>query len=292
MDIRNFGDTKLKVSALGFGAGEIGDFAVDDKNVEIILNSALDFGINLIDTARGYYASEERIGKFISRRRNEFVLSTKVGYSVEGEEDWSYNCIIKGIDEALTKMKTDVIDIVHLHTCDLEVLKSGEAIDALDKAKEEGKIKLTAYSGENEDLLFAINCGRFDSVQSSFNICDQRNLYSNLPKAKEKAMGFIAKRPIANAPWRFTERPAGHYCEEYWQRLQKMNLNIDMDLYEAALRFSAFTWGIDTCIVGTTNLKHLKRNIEIVEKGKLPEDIIEVIKSAFQKNDDNWIGQV
>jgi len=198
--LRNFGNTNLKVSALGFGAGEIGDFAVDDKIVDNILNTA--------------------------HRRNEFVISTKVGYGVEGEKDWSYNCILKGIDEALIKMKTDVIDIVHLHTCDLEVLKSGEAIDALDKAKSENKIKLAAYSGENENLEYAINCGRFDSVQSSFNICDQRNLYSNLPKAKDKGMGFIAKRPIANAPWRFAERPAGHYCEEYWQRLQKMNLKI------------------------------------------------------------------
>lgn len=291
MDFRNFGTTNLKVSALGFGAGEIGDFAVDDKTVEIILNSALDLGINLIDTARGYFASEERIGKFISHRRNEFVLSTKVGYGVEGEKDWSYNCILKGIEEALIKMKTHVIDIVHLHTCGLEVLKSGEVMNALDKAKSDGKIKLLGYSGENENLNYAINIGRFDSVQSSFNICDQRNLYSNLPKAKEKGLGFIAKRPIANAPWRFSERPTGHYCEEYWLRFQNMNLNIDMDLYEAALRFSAYTWGIDSCIVGTTDLNHLKRNFEIIEKGKLPEDIIKIINEAFQKNDVNWVGQ-
>lgn len=289
--LRNFGDTNLKVSALGFGAGEIGDLSIDSKTVDIILNTALDLGINLIDTARGYYASESRIGLYISRRRNEFVISTKVGYGIDGEKDWSYNSITIGINDALIKMKTDVIDIVHLHTCDLEVLKNGEAIDALDKAKADGKIKFLAYSGENENLEYAINCGRFDCVQSSFNICDQRNLYSNLPHAKEKGMGFIAKRPIANAPWRFAERPAGHYCEEYWQRLYKMNLNIDMDLYEAALRFSAFTWGIDTCIVGTTNPEHLKRNVEIIEKGKLPEEVITIIKNAFQKNDVNWVGQ-
>ena len=292
MDLRNFGNTNLKVSALGFGAGEIGDFAVDDKTVDKILNSALDLGINLIDTARGYYASEERIGKFISHRRNEFVLSTKVGYGIEREEDWSYNAVAKGIDEALKKMKTDVIDIVHLHSCSAEVLRSSEVIDALDKAKEEGKIKLAAYSGENEDLEYAINCERFDSVQSSYNICDQRNLYSNLPRAKERGLGFIAKRPIANAPWRFAEKPSGHYCEEYWLRLQKMNLNFEMDMYELALRFSAFTWGIDSCIVGTTNLDHLKRNIEIIEKGKLPEEIINIIKESFIKNDVNWVGQV
>ena len=292
MDLRNFGNTNLKVSALGFGAGEIGDFAVDDKTVDKILNSALDLGINLIDTARGYYASEERIGKFISHRRNEFVISTKVGYGIEREEDWSYNAVAKGIDEALKKMKTDVIDIVHLHSCSAEVLRSSEVIDALDKAKEEGKIKLAAYSGENEDLEYAINCERFDSVQSSYNICDQRNLYSNLPRAKERGLGFIAKRPIANAPWRFAEKPSGHYCEEYWLRLQKMNLNFEMDMYELALRFSAFTWGIDSCIVGTTNLDHLKRNIEIIEKGKLPEEIINIIKESFIKNDVNWVGQV
>ena len=292
MDLRQFGNTELKVSAIGYGAGQIGDLAVEDSKVEKILNTAIESGINLIDTARGYFASEERIGKFISHRRDEFVLSTKVGYGVEGENDWSFNSITIGIEEALKKMKTDYIDIVHLHSCSLEELKKGEAIEALEYAQVEGKIRCTAYSGENEELEYAINTGRFDSVQTSFNICDQADLFYRLPLAKEKGLGVIAKRPLANAPWRFSEQPVGHYCEDYWLRLRQMNLDLGMDLHEAALRFSAFTWGIDSCIIGTTSVDHLSKNLIALEKGKLPQEIIDQIITAFQNNDDNWIGLV
>ncbi|MDP2366050.1 MAG: aldo/keto reductase, partial [Ignavibacteria bacterium] len=72
MIYRNFGNTELKISALGFGAGEIGDYTVSEKDSEKVLNTVLDLGINIIDTARGYFASEERIGKYISDRRKEF----------------------------------------------------------------------------------------------------------------------------------------------------------------------------------------------------------------------------
>lgn len=292
MDLRQFGNTNLKVSAIGYGAGQIGDLAVEDSKVEKILNTALDNGINLIDTARGYFASEDRIGKFVSHRRDEFVLSTKVGYDVEGEADWSYSSVIIGIEDALKKMKTDYIDIVHLHSCSLKELQKGEAAEALIKAKADGKIHCTAYSGENEELEYAINSNQFDSIQTSFNICDQSDLYHRLPLAKEKGLGLIAKRPLANAPWRFAEQPAGHYCEDYWLRLKQMNLDLGIDLHEIALRFSAFTWGIDSIIIGTTNIDHLLKNLRLIEKGKLPQEIIDQITNSFRTNDNNWIGLV
>ncbi len=292
MELRQFGNTDLKVSAIGYGAGQIGDLSVEDSKVERILNIALDNGINLIDTARGYFASEERIGKFISNRRGEFILSTKVGYGVDGEADWSFNSVTLGIEDALKKMKTDYIDIVHLHSCSLNELKKGVAIEALQYAQSEGKIRYTAYSGENEQLEYAINSDQFNSIQTSFNICDLSDLFYRLPLAKEKGLGVIAKRPLANAPWRFSEQPVGHYCEDYWLRLRKMNLDLGIDLQEAALRFSAFTWGIDSCIIGTTNESHLSKNLRLLEKGKLPQEIIDRIINAFQYNDDNWIGLV
>lgn len=292
MIYRNFGNTGLEISIIGFGAGEIGDLAIEDAKVDAILNFALDNGINLIDTARGYYASEDRIGKFISHRRNEFVLSTKVGYGIEGQEDWSYECIIAGVDEALRSMSTDNIDIVHLHSCPLAILQRGDVINALHKTIETGKVKCAAYSGENDELKFAVESNVFHSVQTSFNICDQRNIENVFPTTIDKKIGVIAKRPIANAPWRFADQPHGRYAEEYWLRWKKMNVDIGMDWNEAALRFSAFTEGVHTCIVGTTDIGHLKQNIEIFTKGKLPDEIYQRVRNAFIQNDHNWVGQV
>jgi len=289
MIYRNFGNTNLKVSALGFGAGEIGDYAVSEKDSEKILNTVLDLGINLIDTARGYFASEERIGRYISHRRDEFILSTKVGYSIEGYADWSYDIILAGVDNALKLMKTDHIDIVHLHSCDLNTLQRGEVIEALHKTIEQGKVKIIAYSGENEELKFAVDSNSFGSIQTSVNICDQIDLDGSIKQAKEKGMGVIAKRPIANAPWGFSARPVGHYCEEYWHRWKTMNLPAQENWLDTFLRFTVFTNGVDTAIVGTTNVEHLKANIKIIEEGPLSNDVYESIKWEFNLA---WRGEI
>jgi aryl-alcohol dehydrogenase-like predicted oxidoreductase len=289
---REFGNKGFKVSVIGLGTGHIGDHRLPESTAEYLLNYALDSGITLFDTARAYGASEERIGKYLSPRRDEFILSTKVGYGIEGIKDWTYDCVIAGVDAALKLLKTDYIDIVHLHSCPMVILQKGEVVEALNKTKEQGKIKVAAYSGENEALEFAIYSTRLDSIQTSVNICDQRNLNSNIPKAKERNMGVIAKRSLANAPWLYSERPAGQYVERYWERWQKMNLEFDMEPEELFLRFSAFAEGVDASLIGTINADHMKRNIEIISKGKLPEDVINGITETFASNDENWIGLI
>lgn len=292
MIYNKFGNTGLEVSALGFGAGEIGDFNIDEKSVEKILNFALDNGINLIDTARGYYASEDRIGRFISNRRKEFILSTKVGYGIENEPDWSYNSVVKGVEDALVKLKTDYIDIVHLHSCSIEILNKGEVIEALLKTKKEGKIRFAAFSGENEELKFAVECGYFDSIQTSFNICDQNNFKYIFPVTNTKGIGVIAKRSIANAPWLYSEQPYGKYVEEYWKRWQKMGFRKSENWFDKALRFTAFSKGVDCSIVGTTSIEHLKQNINYINNGDLSNQDRNYIMQKYSEYDNNWLGQV
>jgi aryl-alcohol dehydrogenase-like predicted oxidoreductase len=292
MDIRDFGTTGLKVSALGFGAGHLGDDRLSDADATRLLNSALDLGITLIDTARGYGRSEERIGKLAKRRRKDFILSTKVGYGIPGKIDWTYEAVVAGVHEALKLLRTDIIDIVHLHSCSEETLRQGGVIEALQRMIEEGKVRVPAYSGENEDLAYAVGSSRFRSIQCSINICDQRVLDGTLPMAKQAGMGVIAKRPIANAPWQYAERPVGRYAEEYWHRWKTMNLDFGMDWNELALRFTAYTWGVDSCIVGTSSIEHLKRNAAIIEQGILPQDVISQLRNSFRHHDDHWIGQI
>jgi aryl-alcohol dehydrogenase-like predicted oxidoreductase len=288
----NFGTTGLKVFPLGFGAGHIGGNEISDKDVSYLLNSILDLGINLIDTARGYAKSEERIGKFISHRRSEFVLSTKVGYGIPGFNDWTYDCIIAGVDEALRLMKTDYIDIVHLHSCQIGTLQYGGIIDALSKTVEAGKVRVAAYSGENQELEFAVRSGRFGCIQTSVNITDQRGIDNILQEAKSKGMGVISKRPLANVPWQFHDQPYGDYSEQYWLRWKKMNLDFGIDWDEIALRFAIFTNVVDCAISGSSNIEHIKRNLDIIKKGPLSKEIYYQLRTAFKFNDDNWTGQI
>ena len=188
-------------------------------------------------------------------------------------------------------LRTDWIDIVHLHSCSLEVLQRGEVITALDEARQTGKVRVAAYSGENEALDFAVDSGRFQAVQTSISLADQRNLESALPHLQARGMGVIAKRPVANAPWRFETRPYGNYAEEYWYRWQALRLNPrGLDWQELALRFVAFLPGVHSCIVGTANPAHLAHNAQLLARDPLPADQVDEIRRAFQAHDDDWMG--
>jgi len=293
MIYRDFGNTGIKVSALGFGAGHIGDVNQDGQAVETLLNTVLDLGITLIDTARAYGASEKNIGLYISRRRSEFILSTKVGYNDPNHPDWSYETVIANIEEALKLMHTDYLDIVHLHSCGRDVLERGDVTAALEKAREQGKVRVVAYSGENEALEYAINSKRFASLQTSVNFCDQRGISDYLPIASAAGMGVIAKRPIANAPWRHDSPPVGHNSEEYWHRWKKMNPDPHgLPWDELAMRFTVFSEGVSTAILGTSSAVNLKKGIEAVEKGQLPSELYTYLTGEFKKNDNGWAGLI
>ena len=294
MERRAFGATGLTVSALGFGAGQIGDAALDESAVGRLLDEAADLGITLFDTARGYGLSEERIGRHLQRRRDDLVLSTKVGYGIEGVPDWTGECIRRGVEEALKRLATDRIDIVLLHSCPLAVLERGDVIVALQDAVTAGKVRVAGYSGENEALDWAVESGHFGAVEHSLSLCDQRVIDGALVRARARGLGVIAKRPLANAPWRFAECPTGQYVEEYWWRWTTMVRDPrgfdrrDLAWDELLLRFAAFTPGVHSVIAGTTSVAHLRRNVEILERGALPAEQTEALRATFARSDPGW----
>lgn len=288
MELRDFGFSGMKVTPIGFGAGHTGDIKMSDKKVEKLLNTVLDLGINLIDTARSYGESEHRIGKFLSARRSEFILSTKIGYDVEGTEDWTYDCVVKGVEKALRILQTDYIDIVHLHSCNKDILEKGEVTEALLRMTQEGKVKCHAYSGDNEALEYAVYSGSFASIQSSINIVDQKTINTLLHPAKQRYMGVLAKRPLANFAWGDNADLTDPVVAEYRRRIYDMNIDYGMPLEEAMIRFSAYTYGVDSVLIGTSDVKHLKAAVKIVEKGKLPEDLLERIKQRYSETGSDW----
>lgn len=292
---RPFGNTGMEVTLLGLGTAEIGGLfhEVPEAQAQHLLNQALDLGINLIDTARSYGHAEERIGKFLSQRRGDFILSSKCGTAVAEVADWTGKAVAEGINDSLRRMRTEWIDIMFLHSCSKEVLERGDVIDALDGAHRAGKIRVAGYSGDNEALGFAISTGRFQAIEVSVNICDQRAIDSYLLQAQERSMGIIAKRPLANAPWRYASRPVGEYVEPYWERFQAMQLDPEgLDWDELALRFSVYAPWVDTCITGTANEQHLRRNIEILLKGPLADQTVHRIRDTFRQHDQGWVGQI
>src|SRR5438552_19205319 len=258
MEKRRLGKTDMDVSVLGFGGSEIGYEQASRETVAELLNSALDAGLNVIDTAECYYNSEELIGQAVSGRRKEFYLFTKCGHPHGfGERaDWSKDSILESIQRSLRRLKTDKIDIVQLHSCSEAVLKNGEAIDALQEARERGYTRYIGYSGDSNAARFAVECGAFDTLQTSINIADQEVIDLTLPLARQMKVGVIAKRPIANAAWKNGHKPIDSYNHEYWERLRKLNYDFvrDFDVQVAisiALRFTLTIPGVHTAIVGT-----------------------------------------
>jgi aryl-alcohol dehydrogenase-like predicted oxidoreductase len=294
MQRRPFGQSGLEVSVLGFGAMQAGDPRLPEAHVSRLLNHALDLGLTLIDTARSYGISEERIGRHIAHRRGEYLLSTKLGYGAEGIPDWTYESVVAGVDAACNRLQTDVIDIVHLHSCTLELLEEGEVVRALEDCRDAGKLRIAAYSGDSEALRYAIACGAFGSVQASVNLCDQEALRA-LREAGDCGLGTIAKRPLAGQPW----RAGGHSQEpvhrEYARRfdLLRAEPGFDADDMEAlALRFAAYSPNVDCAIVGGTDLNHLEKNAATISAGPLEKSRYEAIRAAFRKIGAGWPGLV
>lgn len=285
-----FGTTGLTVSVVGFGAGHIGEAGYGDDAAAAVLRAALDAGVTFVDTARGYGLSEQRIGRLLPHR-DGVVLSTKVGYDIPGARDWSAAAVAGGVDEALTRLRTDVLDVVFLHSCSRDVLERGEAIEALLGAQRAGKVRVVGYSGENDALEWAVHSGFFGAVQTSVNLADQWSLQHVLCSAAGRGLGVVAKRPLANVAWRFAERPVGAYADLYWQRLRELDLSpADGDWLGTAVRFSAFSPGISTAIVGTGSPAHLAQAVAAAERGPLPAEEYARWRDAFAAVGQDWPG--
>jgi hypothetical protein len=297
MEKRKFGRTDMEVSILGFGGAEIGFQGISSETVERLLNSALDAGLNVIDTAECYKASEELIGKAVSHRRSEYYLFTKCGHASGFDlPDWDPKLLEQSIDRSLRRLKTDYVDLVHLHSCSEEVLRRGEVIEVLQRARDAGKTRYIGYSGDGQAALYAIRCGAFDSLQTSINIADQEAIELTLPEARERGIGVIAKRPIANACWLSGAKPADAYSQPYWERLQKLDYPFLKDGPEAsiatALRFTLSLPGVCTAIVGTTKPERWRQNAALLEAGPLPAEQMAAIRERWRAvAGADWVGR-
>lgn len=295
MEMRQFGKTDMKVSLLGFGGAEIGFESADQATVDTLLNSAIDAGLNVIDTAECYENSEELIGNSIAGRRDQFYLFSKCGHE-DGKEAWNKKSLLASIERSLKRLKTDHLDLIQLHSCSLEHLKAGEVIEALHEARDKGYSRYIGYSGDSTAAEYAIECGAFDSLQTSLNIADQEAATLTIPKAAERGMGVIIKRPIANAAWRTGEKPTEAYHHTYWERLQKLDYQfLSKPLAESittALRFTASIPGVCTMIVGTTKPGRWSENANILNCGRLSDSELKQIKSRWEEiAKPDWTGQ-
>jgi aryl-alcohol dehydrogenase-like predicted oxidoreductase len=302
-----FGRTGFDVSPLGFGAAPIGYLQTERDRVGQILNLLLDNGLNLIDTAASYPGSEEVIAETVGARRDQFVLVTKCGTKLPDldGEPFSADLVSKTVDRSLRRLRVEQIDVMLLHSCDLKTLQQGDALGALVKAREQGKIKFAGYSGDNEAAAYAAALPDVAVIETSVSIADQRNIDVVLPVARKHDVGVLAKRPVANAAWKDVDQQQGlykNYAKTYTDRLRQMRLDPaklgfagapEEAWPELALRFTFGQPGVHCAIIGTTNPDNARKNIDYAEKGPLPNDVATKIREAFETADleGTWMGQ-
>ncbi|MEQ1502491.1 MAG: aldo/keto reductase [Myxococcota bacterium] len=271
-------------SKLGLGGGPLGDAALDDAAAARLIAVALDLGVGVIDTAPSYGASEDRLGRHLGPRRRDVALVTKVGYGVPGHADWTGPCVALGIDRALGRLRTDHLDAVLLHSCPAAVALRDDIVGALVAARDAGKVRAIGYSGDNVDLDAAVWSGLFGVVETSVSVVDQRALGALRPGVRT-----LAKRPLANAPWRDATLPDAPDRRIYVERWRAMALSLTP---AEVLRFAAYAPGVDTALVGTASEDHLRAAASAVAAGPLPDAVVAEIRARFAAVGFDWPGVI
>ena len=272
-----FGKTGFNTSRLGVGLSEIGSqLSISDQDqASDVLNTALDSGINFLDTSACYGISEQLVGKGISHRRDDYFLATKAGHVALGYEGeaWTYQTVVDSIDRSLRLLQTDHVDLVQLHSCEIDVLEKGDVIRALQEAEQAGKTRFIGYSGDNDAAHWAVDSGLFASLQTSYNLVEQRARTSKLlEKATANGMGTIIKRPIAGGVWGKSRPEAG----------------ID-DGILTALGYTLGDSNVSVAIVGTTNPSHMATNIKQIDNDlPIPDSVIVELNRRFEELDTDW----
>jgi aryl-alcohol dehydrogenase-like predicted oxidoreductase len=214
-----------------------------------------------------------------------------------GSEDWSPGSLLESIERSLQRLRTDHLDLIQLHSCSETVLRKGDAIAALQTAREKGYARYLGYSGDGQAARFAVESGAFDTLQTSINIADQEAIDLVLPIARDKNMGVIAKRPIANVAWKESHKPIAAYHHTYWERLNKLRYDFihDQPLEESiahALRFTLSVPGVHTAIVGTTKPERWQENAKLIAEGLLSEAQFSAIRDRWEEMAPaSWVGQ-
>jgi aryl-alcohol dehydrogenase-like predicted oxidoreductase len=236
MNERPFGNTDLKVSALGLGTGRLGATLKQgtDRDSIAMLQEALDSGITFYDTADSYGQgkSEELIGRAFKGRRDQVVLATKTGYrlssaagvaarlkpvlrpllrslkplrrvaasarSSQMSQDFSPGHVNEAIDGSLRRLQTDHVDLYQLHSPPTAALRDGEVFAVLDALRAAGKVRYYGVSCLTvEDAALALRHPGVSAVQVTINLLERQAVDTLLPLARERGTAVIARQPLA-----------------------------------------------------------------------------------------------
>lgn len=236
MELRDFGNTSLRVSEFGLGCARIGGvFQSNTRGFLDLLASALDRGINFFDTADMYSQGESEvlIGKAFRGKRDRIIIASKAGYCLPAQRRWagrlkpllrpavrllklrrdrlpastrgaltqdfSPNYLKGAVEGSLKRLRTDYLDLLQLHSPPLQVIERGEWQSVLEELKRTGKVRYYGIAADSvEGGQAALRHSGVSSVQFTLSLLEQRAASELFPQAREVGAGGIARECLAN----------------------------------------------------------------------------------------------
>ena len=250
MASRELGRTGLCLSPIGFGAFKLGrnegikypsGYALpDDESAAAILRGMADLGINYVDTAPAYGASEARVGAVLGER-DDVVISTKVGETFEdgrSRYDFSAAAVRASVERSRRRLRRDVLDVVfvHAHADDVAVLRDSDVVATLIALRDEGVVRAIGFSGKTgaageSALAWA------DALMVEYHLRDESHA-GLIAAARERGVGVIVKKGLSSG---------------------------QLDAREA-VRFVLRNPGVTSLVIGGLSVKHMRDNIRVADE--------------------------
>jgi aryl-alcohol dehydrogenase-like predicted oxidoreductase len=309
MEYRELGKTGMHLSVLSYGASSLGGVfhELDEKEGIMAVHTAIEHGINFIDVSPyyGYTKAEIVLGKALKQiGREKYYISTKVGrYGNNGVKSYDYSAVtvLKSVDESLTRLNIDFIDLINVHDIEFSDLNQviHETLPTLLKLKEQGKVGHVGITGlPLEKLRYVIEQVPDRTVESILSFChyclNDDSLIDYIPFFKQHNIGIINASPLSMGLLTSRGTPAWHpasqglktacmfaaeYCKSNAYRIEQL-----------AIKYSVSNPLITTTLVSTTSSENIKQNILWAEKAqnnKLLAEVFSVLKPVHRESWEN-----
>ena len=296
MRTRTLGRTGLTVSEVGLGGLFVSRVGGDRAAAAATVRRALELGVNLIDTAPGYYDSEEALGEALAGVTEPYFLSTKLGGRPQPFNPKDKAALRSSVEESLRLLRRDHIDLLLIHEPDRpgqydwwddwqNDCFEGPVRELLEELKTKGTIRFAGLGGTTAyELPRIMATGAFDVVLTAFNysLLWREAAIAVLPAAARMGMGVIAGSPLQQGALarRYQEEvEAGASWLSPPRRRQYLRLydyldEVGFPLPELAIRFVLSDERVSTTLMGARSPEEVEANVAAVERGPLPAEIM------------------
>ncbi len=291
------------VSEIGFGAWQLGVNSgwkgLTEKEVNEMIQKALELGMNFFDTAPNYGngTSESRLGKALKQiDRSNIVINTKFGHTDTGKTNYNSNYIRESLEGSLKRLQVDYVDSLIIHNPPFEYIdgNKNDHYEILERLKEEGKIKAYGASLDTyKEMKLFMETTNCEVIEAFFNILHQ-DASRAFGMAQEKEVGIIAKIPL-DSGWlsgKYNENSVFNGIRARWSKddiktraalVGKIKNLIPEGhaLAQIALAFCVAYDAVATVIPGNASITQLESNIESV-KNPISKALVDTLEKFYQ----------